>query len=157
MLAFSFFSIDIKIHIKNTMQAPESWGCERISHSNEKPQVDQSWKASAAQLQACDCCRDPADGGVEWGTTLQRGRGADRSSAPHRHKHPPCRAKGTAAAEYQRRLGDGQGGPRVAEDSCLLKLKAQQPLPRHSEDCLFDFYLLSQQAWFPGWLAKPQK
>ena len=41
MLAFSFFSIDIKIHIKNTMQAPESWDCERISDSNEKPQVDQ--------------------------------------------------------------------------------------------------------------------
>ena len=71
-------------------------------------------------------------------------RGADRSSAPHRHKHPPRGARGRAAAECQHRRGDGRGGP-----ECLLKLKAQQPFPRHSEDCLFDFTVYPNRPDFP--------
>ena len=86
-----------------------------------------------------------ADGGGERGTA---DRGADRSSAAHRHKHPPPGARGRAAAECQRRRGDGRGGPRVEER--LLESKAQRPFPTQSEDCLFDFTFYPNRPDFPA-------
>ena len=61
----------------------------------------------------------------------------------------------------QLRRGDGRGGPRVEEHSwpeCLLKLKAQQPFPRHSKNCLFDFTVYPNRPDFPvSWVNHKNK